>query len=94
MSNNLDNSIFILPGELNAAAVESLKKDMLKYVEKNHVIALDGSMVEQVDALGIQLILSAQKLCIASGKNFSVTNVSNELRRILEVTGILDILEE
>ncbi len=94
MDRKLDNSIFILPRELNIAVVESLKKDLLKYIEKNHSIDLDGSMVEQVDASGIQLVLSAQKSCVAAAKSFTVTNVSNEFRRVFEVTGILDILEE
>ncbi len=94
MSTILEDSIYILPEKVNATTLESLKIELINYIEKNDVVTLDGSIVEELDALGFQLILSAQKLCIAKSKPFSLIDASNIFRKILEITGLLEILED
>lgn len=94
MSTVLEDSIYILPDKVNISNIESLKNELLEYIEKNDVVTLDGSIVEEIDAVGFQLILAAQKLCIAQSKSFSLIDASNVFRRILEITGLLEILED
>ena len=94
MSNILENSIYILSEEVNASNIEMIKQELLIFIEKNNIVTLDGSIVEVIDGLGLQLLLSAHKLCFTKSKPFSLIGASNKLRTVLELTGFLDLLEE
>lgn len=94
MSIELEDSIYILPEKVTISALETLKNELLKYIEKNATVTLDGSIVEEIDGAGFQLILSAQKYSLAQSKPFSLIDASNILRNVLEISGLLELLED
>lgn len=94
MSNLLEDSIYILSEKIDISNAEIVKHELLKFIEKNNIISIDGSIVEEIDGFGLQLLLSAHKLCFTKSKPFFIIGTSNRLRRVLELTGFLDLIEE
>ncbi len=53
------NIILKLPAELTIAEVTEFTPQFIAYIDENEEIILDGSEVNRIDTLGIQLLLSA-----------------------------------
>ena len=94
MGNALEDSIYILSEKIDASNIELAKHELLKFIEKNNIVTVDGSIVEEIDGFGLQLLLSAHKYCFTKSKPFSLIGASNILRTVLELTGFLDLIDE
>ena len=94
MSIVLEDSIYILPEKVTISSLETLRNEIIHFIEKNTVITLDGSIVEEIDGAGFQLILSAQKYSLSQLKPFSLIDASNILRNVLEMSGLLELIED
>lgn len=94
MSQILEANIFILPQRLTVSNIESVKNELIKYVLENMEINLDGSIVEEIDSAGFQIILSVYKFCILQSKEFAIVGASNILRKVLEMTDLLELIVE
>ncbi|MGE5329860.1 MAG: STAS domain-containing protein [Deltaproteobacteria bacterium] len=94
MSNILEDSIYILSEKVDASNIELIKHELLNFIEKNNIVTLDGSIVEEIDGFGLQLLLAAHKFCFTRSKPFFLIGASNRLRTVLELTGFLDLIEE
>ena len=90
---NMVNNIFILPEKVNISAIESLKEEFINFIKNNNEIAIDASIVEEIDAAGFQLILSFHKLCILQSKEFYIFEASNVLRNALELCGLVELIK-
>ena len=64
-------------GALKTALVEALGGDMV----------LDGSAVQRVGGLGVQLLLSAERACQAAGGAFSLLDPSPALSEAVRLIG-------
>jgi anti-anti-sigma regulatory factor len=53
------NLILKLPAELTIAEVTEFKLQFIAYIDEHEEIILDGSEVNRIDTVGIQLLLSA-----------------------------------
>lgn len=93
MKIQLEDSIYILGEQIDIFNVDDLKHDLIKYIQSNKTVTLDGSIVEKIDAYGFQMLISAYKMSYLNSKNFSFIGVSNKLRNLLEVTGFLDLID-
>lgn len=72
--------------DLVASSVESYRASMLKAVEApGQAVVLDLSAIEQLDSLGITLVLGLFKTCQKAGAAFSVEGVKGDIVRVFKL---------
>ncbi len=90
--------MYYLGKELTISNVEQVRRDLLEYLQQQPLeeeIILDATHLEEIDAAGVQLLLSACcKTTILQGRNIRLVNVGDHLRRVLEISGGDYILEK
>lgn len=64
------NLILKLPAELTISEVSEFKLQFVEYIDKNEEIILDGSDVNRIDTVGIQLLLSALMYVSSQKKSY------------------------
>ena len=60
--------MFTLPEKLTISHVDDCKASLLIEIQHQDVIEIDDSNVQQIDTLGIQLLLAAVKFIISQNK--------------------------
>jgi len=60
--------MFKLPEKLTIAHVDDCKTSLLTEIQHQDIIEIDDSNVQQIDTLGIQLLLTAVKFIISQNK--------------------------
>jgi anti-anti-sigma factor len=78
---HVDNSIDIYNAEQLRATLEA-------YVRSHEEIIIDLGQVEKLDVVGFQLLCSARKTAIKSGKSFALNNVPACLGALQEMLGL------
>jgi len=82
-----------LSGELDIASAPGLGEALLQLcVEDTHAITVDLSNLEFMDSTGLYAIISASGLCQKEGYEFSLIQGPAPIRRLFEVTGLIDLL--
>jgi len=80
---------FELPEEMTVASVNALSKklqNVLNELDQKELI-LEGSKVKDIDAAGIQVLLSAYKSLAAKNKSIKLKTPSSELEQALKNSG-------
>lgn len=74
--------------KLTIYEVESFQKSLLERCRgASENVVLDFSPIHKVDMAGIQLLLSAQKMCIEKGISLIFHNVSSEVNASIQIAG-------
>ena len=89
--------MFKLAKDLTIHNVEQVQQELLNYIEasikKNQSqLKLDGGGVEDIDAVGVQILLSAYITAQQEEIDFSLLNSSSFLIEALNISGANDIL--
>ncbi len=72
--------------DLVASTVEAYRASMLKAVEApGQAVVLDLSAIEQLDSLGITLVLGLFKSCQKGGVAFSIEGVKPDIVRVFKL---------
>lgn len=82
-------------GDIDALTVAALEThvDLLLEADSVRRLVLDLSAVEFVDSSGLSLLVRVHKRLLASGGTLVVVVTSTSVRRVLEVTGLADVLD-
>ena len=82
-----DNVLRIAPtNDLVASSVADARTEMLAALEGSYeAVVLDLSAIEQVDSLGISLVVGLCKTCQEKGAAFSVEGVNQNLLRVFKL---------
>jgi anti-anti-sigma factor len=86
-------AIVALDGELDMASAELLqqavdREDLLGET----MIVLDLQQLRFIDSTGLRAILAALERCRARGQEFAITRGSQQVQRLLSVTGVAEHL--
>jgi anti-sigma B factor antagonist len=82
-----------LRGELDIASVPSLEASVARLCsEDRRAITLDLSRLVFIDSTGLAAIVLAGKLCEKHGLEFSLVQGPSAVRRLFELTGLIDVL--
>jgi anti-sigma B factor antagonist len=82
-----------LSGELDLASAAGLEEALLQLRgDATQAITLDLSKLEFMDSTGLYAIVSARGLCQEQGYEFSLIQGPPSVRRMFEVTGLIDSL--
>ena len=88
-----DRVVLVLEGELDMASAPLLQNaidgaDM----SGGRMIVLDLQALQFIDSTGLRVILAVRKLCAERGQEIAVTPGSQQVERLLSVTGVADHL--
>ncbi len=90
--------MYKLPAELTVHGARALKGELLKYAQEvgnqDKTLYVDGSEVTDIDATGIQLLLSWYITMKNRGKELVIQELSETLEKMLNLSGALDYLSE
>ncbi len=84
-----DRVIVALAGELDMANAPLLQSHVEgPELEGTPTVVLDLQKLEFLDSTGLRIILAARELCWRRGQEFAVTKGSQQVQRLLSVTGV------
>lgn len=84
-----------LTGELDLAAVDAFASAFGKdWAAGGERIEIDARELTFVDSAGLQALLSARRVTVASGGSFVLVHVSPALRRMLELSGLAEVFTD
>jgi anti-sigma B factor antagonist len=80
-------AIVALDGELDMATADQLQ-DAVADAAGAALVVLDLERLQFLDSTGLRGVLSAFELCRARGQEFAITPGSEQVQRLLGVTGV------
>jgi anti-sigma B factor antagonist len=84
-----DRVIVGLAGELDMANAPMLQSRIEgPELEGIGTVVLDLQQLEFLDSTGLRIILAAREMCWRRGQEFAVTEGSQQVQRLLSVTGV------
>lgn len=81
-----------LPAVIDRRAVSGLAVEISDALAKGSHLQLDGSAVQQVGQIGLQLLLSAFKTATSRDARVSITQPSVAIMNAAKISGTLDLL--
>ena len=87
-----DQSLFVtVEGRIDATTVPELDKELKSAIDNISELILDLAEVDYVSSAGLRMIVALQRKMDQKG-SLIIRNVRPEISRILEITGLYDML--
>lgn len=83
--------VVALEGRLDTTTAPELEQELKSSLDGITDLTLDMTKLDYISSAGLRVLLSAHKIMLKQGK-MKVTNVSEIVREVFEVTGFSDIL--
>ena len=83
--------VIALEGRLDTTTAPELEQELKSSLDGITDLTLDMTNLDYISSAGLRVLLSAHKIMLKQGK-MKVTNVSEIVREVFEVTGFSDIL--
>jgi len=81
-------------GEIDAYTAPKLRERIYGYSEKQNIqMVVDLSDVNYMDSTGLGVFVGVFKNIRANNGELKLTNLSNRLKRLFEITGLADIID-
>ena len=85
------SAVVSLEGRLDTVTAPELENDLQELLPGLTELKLDFANLDYISSAGLRVLLSAQKIMNKQGE-MTLTNVSEAVMEIFEVTGFTDIL--
>jgi anti-anti-sigma factor len=94
VSQDGDTCTVALSGELDMGGFDGLCRVLVDAASRpgTVVVRADVAAVDFIDSSGVRAFLAAYNQANASGRRFTVTRPPRNVRRVLQITGLLPIL--
>lgn len=81
-------------GDLDIASADRLTEALEKVLAGGaHAVVVDGSRLQFVDSAGLRALLIGRKRAEQDGRSFRVVQPSEALEKMLEISGLLVLME-
>lgn len=80
-----------LEGRLDTTTAPQLEEAVRNIMEGTTALTLDLEKLEYISSAGLRVVLSTQKMMMSAG-SMTVTNVSDSVMEVFNITGFADIL--
>jgi anti-anti-sigma factor len=87
-----DRVIVSLDGELDMANASLLQSTIEEAELEGTAVVLDLQQLQFIDSTGLRIILATRERCRELGREFAVTRSSDQVQRLLSVTGVAEHL--
>lgn len=93
LNKNLDGTKLTIEiiGRLDTTTAPILEEEIAKSVSEIKTLVLDFGQLEYISSAGLRVLLKSQKTMMKQGK-MVITNASETIREVFELTGFMDIL--
>lgn len=89
---NDDNITLQVAERVDTTTAPQLQYEIDKVTDETNKLVLDFKDLIYVSSAGLRVLLSAHKTMLKKGGSLVITNVSEDILEIFEVTGFSDIL--
>jgi anti-anti-sigma factor len=89
-----ERQTILIAGELDMASAPELEALVSRLAARPGEIVLDVKGITFMDSTGVRLILRVVELCRENGCRFEMRSLTPQVRRLLDVAGVVDYLEE
>lgn len=79
-------------GEIDTANNQRLEQVLASLAHGDADVVVDLSAVTFMDSSGLRALLTGQRAVLAAGRSFRIGDASDAVRRVLEITGLSDVL--
>ncbi len=86
-----------LPETITIHNVKEVQEQLMEHaqqLEPEKPVVLNAEMVQDADAAGIQLLLSASKTFRQEGRSYSLVNCQELFEKLLTISGASDIVDK
>jgi anti-anti-sigma factor len=90
--NTGEKTSFILEGRLDTTTAPQLQSTLIPEFDSTKEIELNFSGLAYVSSAGLRVLLMGEKTAKAKGAKLVITNVSEEIMEVFEMTGFSEIL--
>lgn len=87
-----DRSIVLLAGEIDVTGAAQLLALLDRTIHSTQRVDVDMAAVQFIDSTVISALITARNTATATGTQLVLTNPSRNTRRVLDITGVLDVL--
>jgi anti-anti-sigma factor len=87
-----DSSTIGLAGEFDLAAAPELRRELLGRLTTGKPVVVDMSEVTYIDSSALAVFVRACKFAAEKGTTFRLVNVSGHSAKVLEITGLDEML--
>ncbi len=87
------NEPLILSGPLDQYAAQTLKTDVLRFLNTSENAVLDFGDIDRMHAASLQVLLALQKDLSAQGRKVILKSVDSGLRKIFNISGTESFFE-
>ncbi|MCX4472482.1 Anti-sigma-B factor antagonist [Micromonospora sp. MW-13] len=87
-----DRSVLTLSGEIDVNAAARLLDLLTATINTAELVEVDVHAVEFIDSTVISALITARNTATAVGRRLVLVNATGRVRRILQITGVLDSL--
>ena len=87
-----DSIVVYLDGDLDLMTVGRVRHDLTPLMAEGTHLVLDLARVSFIDSAGIGLLLSTRSALLKRAGSLEIRNPSNVVRRVFDVTGLVDLL--
>ena len=80
-------------GHLNTNTAGELEKELADVFEKTSAVTLDFADLEYLSSAGLRVLVAAQKQVSALGGSMRLVNLTEDVREVFEITGLIDVMD-
>ena len=84
--------VVTLAGEFDLEAAPGVREALVEVVRHADRVDVDLARISYIDSAGVNALVAARKAASGKGCAFVVVNPSPRTRRLLVITGLLDVL--
>jgi anti-sigma B factor antagonist len=89
-----DNKVKIVPvGDLDIVNSKSFKDEVLKLMEENQEILIDGEKLDYMDSTGLGVLISLYKKSKSTNSRLYLTNLKPNIYKLFDITGLNNVFE-
>jgi anti-anti-sigma factor len=85
-------TVFALTGRLDTVTAPDLEKALIPAFDENKDIVLNFKDLVYISSAGLRVILVASKAAKSKGGSLVLTNMSDGVREVFEITGFSEIV--
>lgn len=83
-----DSQVFVLPVHMTVDKVQDIREQIVEFLQTaGKQIKCISNEVQEVDAAGLQLLLSMYKAIVKDGGKMVIVNPSQELKKVITYSG-------
>lgn len=89
-----DKKVKIVPvGDLDIVNSKVFKDEVLKLMEENQEILIDGEKLDYMDSTGLGVLISLYKKAKNTNSKIYLTNLKPNIYKLFDITGLNNVFE-